>query len=78
MSAEKGNLEHLELNRETIQDLSEGESEAAGGGLIIMPPSAQVRNTCYCINTQQCPTQPVETVKCTYGDSCTCISWRNC
>jgi hypothetical protein len=67
-------IENLELNRETVQDLMEGESEAAGGA-VVLPPSALVNNTCYCIKTQGCPTQPVETAVCT-RDTCGCITYH--
>jgi hypothetical protein len=76
MSAEKAKkIEQLELNRETIQELAENDAEAAGGAAVMASVQA---TACYCINTNACRPQPVESFQCTYGDSCTCISWRTC
>jgi hypothetical protein len=75
MSEDTRNIERLELNRETVRDLSDGEAEGAQGGLITNQTVAPTQ--CFCINTQGCPGGgPAQSVKCTLGDTCTCITWH--
>ena len=46
---ENPRLENLELNRETVQDLGEGQSEAARGGQVMQPPVGTIAVSVYCV-----------------------------
>ena len=41
-------LDELELNKETLQDLAEGEAEQAQGGLVYGAPQVSVGSHCFC------------------------------
>ena len=52
-----GQLQNLELNRETVQDLSEGEAGAAQGGLARAgePPASACAKDCVSWTKDYCP-----------------------
>ena len=67
----KPKVEKLELNKETVQELTEGGAEAAEGGQVYRPRSKPIcSKVC---RTGACPSAScvcAETDLCTFGDPC--------